>query len=210
MVIATWTAGLALLLIGGWCARRIVAEARGLEKVVALSHAFFAAPLAVFGAEHLSGDQGILSLVPSYMPWRIFWFYFVGVALVAAALSLATGILVRWSGLLVGILMFLFVTLLWIPGSLSDPHNRIGWVIVCRESSFGAGAWALAGGAVPGWGPRARRIRRAPPRLQRRLELRTAGAGDIPRRQRRDDRGRVDRRRLSSARRTLRRARKAS
>ena len=158
MVIATWTAGLALLLIGGWCARRIVAEARGLDKLVALSHAFFAAPLAVFGAEHLSGDQGILSLVPSYMPWRIFWFYFVGVALVAAALSLATGILVRWSGLLVGILMFLFVALLWIPGSLSDPHNRIGWVIVCRESSFGAGAWALAGGAVPGWGPRARRI----------------------------------------------------
>jgi uncharacterized membrane protein len=30
-------------------------------------------------------------------------------------------------------------------------------VIVCRESSFGAGGWALAGGAVPGWGPRARR-----------------------------------------------------
>ena len=157
MVIATWTAGLVLLLIGGWCARRIVAEARGLDKVVALSHAFFAAPLAVFGAEHLCGDQGILSLIPAYMPWRVFWLYFVGVALVAAALSIATGVLVRWSGLLVGVLMFLFVTMLWIPGSLSDPHNRIGWVIVCRESSFGAGAWALAGGAVPGWGPRVRK-----------------------------------------------------
>jgi uncharacterized membrane protein len=158
MVIATWIAGLVVLAIGVWCARRIVAESRGLDRIVALGHAFFAAPLAVFGAEHLCGDKGILSLIPEYMPWRVFWLYFVGVALVAAALSIATGILVRWSGLLVGILMFLFVTLLWIPGSLADPHNRIGWVIVCRESSFGAGAWALAGGAVPGWGPRARRI----------------------------------------------------
>ena len=158
MVTATWTTGIVLLLIGGWCARGAVAEARGLDKVVALSHAFFAAPLAVFGAEHLCGDKGILSLVPEYMPWRLFWFYFVGVALVAAALSIATRILVRWSGFLVGILMFLFVALLWIPGSLSDPHNRIGWVIVCRESSFGAGGWALAGGAVPGWSARARRV----------------------------------------------------
>lgn len=154
MVMATWTAGIALLVIGGWCARGAVAEARGLDRVVALSNVFFAMPLAVFGAEHLAGDKGILSLVPEYMPWRLFWFYFVGVALVAAALSIATRILVRWSGLLVGVLMFLFVAMLWVPGSLSDPHNRIGWVIVFRESSFGGGGWALAGAAVPGWGPR--------------------------------------------------------
>src|SRR5262249_40358613 len=56
-----------------------------------------------------------------------------------------------------GVLMFLFVAMLWIPGSLSDPHDRIGWVIVCRESSFGAGGWALAAGAVPGGGPRRRK-----------------------------------------------------
>ncbi len=158
MVIATWTAGIALLVIGGWCARYAVAEARGLEKLVALSNVFFAMPLAVFGAEHLAGDEGILSLVPAYMPWRLFWFYFVGVALVAAALSIATRILVRWSGLLVGVLMFLFVAMLWVPGSLSDPQNRIGWVIVFRESSFGGGGWALAAAAVPGWGARTKTI----------------------------------------------------
>ena len=156
MVMATWTAGIALLVIGGWCARGAVAEARGLDRVVALSNVFFAMPLAVFGAEHLAGDKGILSLVPAYMPWRLFWFYFVGAALVAAALSIAARVLVRWSGLLVGVLMFLFVAMLHFPGALSEPHNRIGWVIVFRESSFGGGGWALAGAAVPGWGPRTR------------------------------------------------------
>src|SRR5262249_58302653 len=45
----------------------------------------------------------------------------------------------------------------WMRGALSDGHDRIGWVIVCRESSFGAGGWALASGAVPGWSPRMRR-----------------------------------------------------
>jgi len=158
MVAATWTAFVALSAIGAWCARRAVAEARGLDKLVALANAFFAMPLAVFGAEHLAGDEGIASLVPAYMPWRRFWLYFVGVALVAAALSIATRTLVRWSGLLFGVMMFLFVAMLHLPGALSSPHERIGWVIVCRESSFGAGGWLLAGSATPGWNARVRRV----------------------------------------------------
>jgi uncharacterized membrane protein len=148
MVAAMWTAFIALLVIGGVCARRDVAEARGLEKLVALSNVFFAMPLAVFGAEHLSGDAGIAGLVPAYMPWRMFWVYFVGVSLVAAALSIATRVQVQWSGLLFGVMMFLFVAMLHFPGALSQPGNRIGWVIVFREMSFGAGGWALAGGAM--------------------------------------------------------------
>ncbi len=148
MVAALWTALIALLVIGGLCARRPVAEARGLDKLVALGNVFFAAPLAVFGAEHLSGDAGIAAIVPAYLPFRMFWVYFVGVALVAAALSIATRILVPWSGLLFGVMMFLFVAMLHLPGALSEPGNRFGWVIVFREMSFGAGGWALAGGAM--------------------------------------------------------------
>jgi uncharacterized membrane protein len=148
MVAAMWTAFIALLLIGGVCARRAVAEARGLDKLVVLSNVFFAMPLAVFGAEHLSGNAGIAGLVPDYMPWRMFWVYFVGVALVAAASSIATRIQVEWSGLLFGVMMFLFVAMLHFPGALSEPGNRNGWVIVFREMSFGAGGWALAAGAM--------------------------------------------------------------
>ena len=148
MVAALWTAFIGLFLIGGVCARRAVAEARGLDKLVALSNVFFGMPLAVFGAEHLAGPDAMAGLVPAYMPFRMFWVYFVGVALVAAALSIATRIQVQWSGLLFGVMMFLFVAMLHFPGALSEPGNRIGWVIVFREMSFGAGGWALACGAM--------------------------------------------------------------
>src|SRR5215471_10760118 len=85
------------------------------------------------------------------MPWRMFWVYFVGCALIAASLSIATKIAVRWSGLLVGIMMFLFVALLYIPGALRQPHNRIIWTIVFREMSFGGAGWILAGNAMAGF-----------------------------------------------------------
>lgn len=141
-------AGIALVLIGLWAAKRDVANARGLAKVVALANLCFAAPLAVFGAEHFAAARGIMQLVPKFMPWPLFWTYLVGVGLLSASLSMATKVQVQWSGLLFGIMMFLFVAMMDLPGTLANVHNRISWVLLCREMSFGSGGWILAGDAM--------------------------------------------------------------
>jgi hypothetical protein len=140
-------AALALLLIGLLAAKNDIAQARGLDKIVALTNLCFAIPLAAFGAEHLSGAKFLMELVPSYMPWRLFWAYFVGFALIAASLSIGTKTHVRWSGLLLGIMMFLFVAMIHFPGAVTG-GRRILWTIVIREMSFGGGSWVLAGIAL--------------------------------------------------------------
>jgi uncharacterized membrane protein len=155
-VVSTYIAGLALLVIGALAARNEVAQARGLDKVVALGNLFFALPLAVFGAEHFAAAGGISQMVPKFMPWPLFWTYFVGVGLLAASLSIATKIQVRWSGLLFGIMMFLFVAMMDLPGTLAEPHNRFNWALMLRELSFGGGGWILAGTALAGPGPATR------------------------------------------------------
>jgi uncharacterized membrane protein len=143
------TGGLALLAIGLFAAKNDIIQARGIDKVVALTHLCFALPLAVFGAEHLSSPESLLAGVPSYMPWRMFWVYFVGFALIAASLSIAVKRQVRWSGLLFGAMMFLFVAILHLPGAIAA-GGRIPWTIVFREMSFGGGGWVLAGIAMRG------------------------------------------------------------
>jgi len=140
-------AGLALLVIGLWSAKSAILQARGLDKVVALTNLCFAVPLAIFGAEHFALIDALASMVPSFMPWHLFWAYLVGVALIAAALSIATRILVRWSGLLFGIMMILFVAMMHLPGAVAT-GSRILWTIVFRESSFAGGGWVLAGVAM--------------------------------------------------------------
>jgi uncharacterized membrane protein len=145
-------AGVVLLVIGGLAARRSVAEASGLDKIVALCNMCFAMPLAVFGAEHLSAARGIMEDVPKFMPWPLFWTYFVGAALIAASLSIATRIQVLWSGLLFGVMMVLFVAMIHFPVALASHGDRIRWTIVFREMSFAGGGWALAGSAMEGWG----------------------------------------------------------
>jgi uncharacterized membrane protein YphA (DoxX/SURF4 family) len=146
--ISMCTAGVVLFLVALLAAKTDFARARGLDKIVALSNLCFAIPLAVFGAEHLSAARGIMLGVPAYMPWRLFWAYFVGCALIAVSLSIATKIQVRWSGLLFGIMMFLFVAMLHLPRALANPRDRIAWTIVIREMSFAGGGWILAGNAM--------------------------------------------------------------
>jgi len=141
-------AGILVFLVALWAAKTDMARARGLDKIVALSNLCFAVPLAVFGALHVADVNFVAPLVPKYMPWRLFWAYFVGFALIAASLSIGTKIQVRWSGLLFGIMMFLFVAMLIIPGVLAHPKDRFAWTFVFRESSFASGAWILAGNAL--------------------------------------------------------------
>ena len=147
-VVSMCSAGILLFIVALWAAKTDIAQARGLDKIVALSNLCFAAPLAVFGALHLAAARGLATMVPSYMPWHLFWAYFFGFALLAASLSIATKIQVRWSGLLFGIAMFLFVAMMDIPGSVANPKDRFGWILTLREMLFGGGGWILAGNAM--------------------------------------------------------------
>jgi hypothetical protein len=141
-------AGILLFLIALLAAKSDIVRASGLDKILILSNLCFALPLAAFGAEHLAAAKFIQMGVPSYVPFHLFWAYFVGVALLAASLSIATKIEVRWSGLLFGIMMFLFVAMLDIPSVLATPKDRIPWTLLLRELAFGGGGWLLAAAAM--------------------------------------------------------------
>ena len=75
-VVSMCSAAILLFLVALWASKTNIARAGGLDKIVVLSNLCFAIPLAVFGAEHLSGARFIMLGVPSYMPWRLFWAYF--------------------------------------------------------------------------------------------------------------------------------------
>ena len=151
IALAMCSAGVVALFIALRAAKTGIAQARGLDKIVALRNLCVAVPLAVFGALHLFAPQFVIDIVPAYMPGRLFWVYFVGCGLMAASFSIASKIGVRWSGLLFGTMMFLFVAMIHFPGALRQPHNRIIWTIVFREMSFGGAGWILAGTAANGW-----------------------------------------------------------
>lgn len=123
-------------------------KARGFDKLILFGPLFYAAPLAAFGTEHFTLSQGIASIVPSWIPWHLFWAYFVGACFIAAALSLVTKIQARLAASLLALTFFLFVVLMDAPAWAQTPHDRFAAALTLRELSFSGGALALAASLV--------------------------------------------------------------
>ena len=147
-VVSMSTAGV-LVIVAGIVARRHGLTRGSLpDRAIALGRVFVAAPLATFGALHLAAANGLMGMVPTYMPWPLFWVYFVGFGLIATALSLIFDRFVRWSGLLCGVMFLLFVAMMDIPavaaGSTID--LRLRWLRAKRFSV--ADCWRLPAAQV--------------------------------------------------------------
>ncbi len=119
-------------------------KARGFDKLILFGPLFYAAPLAAFGTEHFTLTAAVASIVPKWIPWHLFWAYFVGACFIAAALSLVTRIQARLAASLLAVTFFLFVVLMDVPGWAHNPRNRFGLTLALRELSFSGGAMALA------------------------------------------------------------------
>jgi hypothetical protein len=71
--------------------------------------------LVVFAVQHFMYARFVATLVPGWIPARLFWAYFTGVAFVAAALAIASRKMLGLAAMLLGTMFFLWVVLLHIP-----------------------------------------------------------------------------------------------
>ena len=146
---AMMLAGLAALFAGLILARTRFSAAAGAAKIIGLGPVFEAVALAMFAAEHFTDAHDLMALVPRWLPGPLFWTYFVGVALLAAAVSLIAWRLVPSSATALAVFFLLIVTLISLPSLPHQIHNRFAWILTVRETAFAAGALVLAGSVWP-------------------------------------------------------------
>ena len=138
-------AGAVVLAIGlAQIARSKNLEPPGIDKLIVFGPLFIAIPMAVFGAFHFIAAKLVAPIVPKWIPGHLFWVYFVGAALIAAGLSLASGKSAKLAAALLSAMLFSFVLLIHLPNLVKFPHNRIVFAVFLRDTSFSAGALACA------------------------------------------------------------------
>ena len=118
--------------------------ATGVDRIIRFGPMFFAVPLGFFGMQHFALFEAVKPAVPDWMPWPSFWTCFVGAALIAACLSILTGIKTDWAGRSLGIMFVLFLLMIYLPNLIQNPHDRFAISSPLRDVSLCAGALALA------------------------------------------------------------------
>ena len=141
--------GSAALLAGLILVRPRFLESSGAAKILVLGPVFEAVALAIFAAEHATDAHDLMNIVPHWLPAPLFWTYFAGAALLAAAISFIAWRYVRSSALSLVLFFLLIVTLVDFPNLSSQFHDRFFWILTVRETSFACGALVLAGSRWP-------------------------------------------------------------
>jgi len=148
-VVGLTVAGAAALLAGLVLARTRFAAASGVGRALVLGPVFVATALATFAAEHFLAARDLMGLVPKWLPGPLFWTYFVGAALLAAAVSFIAWRCVRWSAALLALLFLIIVATIDLPNLGAGMHDRFFWILTVRETCFASGAMVLAGSVWP-------------------------------------------------------------
>jgi uncharacterized membrane protein len=141
--------GVAALVSGFILLRSRFHAASGAGKVIVLGPVFEACALAMFAAEHFTAARDLMPIVPRWIPAPLFWTYFVGAALLAAAISFIVWRHVRWSALLLALLFLIIVATIDLPILPMHIHERLFWTLTVRETAFAGGAMVLAGSVWP-------------------------------------------------------------
>lgn len=92
---------------------------------------FLLALLMIFsGVLHYRFHRGVAAIVPSWIPWRLFWAYFTGTALMAAGISIIVRKQMRLAATLLGVMLFLFVLLIHTPSMVKSIMHKPGDITV--------------------------------------------------------------------------------
>jgi putative oxidoreductase len=111
------------------------------------SRVIFPIPFIVFGVMHLIHPSAIAPHVPAWVPGGgMFWAIVVGIALIAAGVSILTNRLVGWSAPLLALLLLTFVFTLHIPGLFDAASQQMSMMSLFKDLGLAGGA--LAAGVI--------------------------------------------------------------
>jgi putative oxidoreductase len=85
---------------------------RAMDAFLASGRFLLALPMVIFGIEHFLFANFVTMIVPPWIPWHLFWIYFVGIALIAAGVAIIIRKETQLAGLLLGAMILAFILLI--------------------------------------------------------------------------------------------------
>jgi uncharacterized membrane protein len=116
-----------------------------LQRLATFGRYAFGVSLPVFGVLHFIYSGYVSSVIPTWIPYPLFWAYFTGLAHIAAGLAILSGVMARWAATMLGIMFGSWVLILHIPRVIAHPHTQAEWTSLFVATALCGGAWLVAG-----------------------------------------------------------------
>jgi uncharacterized membrane protein len=135
---------------------------RAMDAFLVAGRFLLGVPMVIFGIEHFLFANFVTMIVPPWIPWPLFWTYFVGIALIAAGLAIIVRKEAQLAGLLLGAMILAFILLihsrllaqlpsdLFAANPIFGPHpGRLN--NACKDLGLSGAAFLFAGTQSDTW-----------------------------------------------------------
>jgi putative oxidoreductase len=116
-----------------------------MKKLTIIGRILFAVPFAIFGINHFLMLDYYLGMLTSFVPLGAYTIILTGIMLIAASISIITKVLVKFSTLLLAILLFIFIVTIHIPHLFTDADKTITIIALLKDISLMGGSLMISG-----------------------------------------------------------------
>src|SRR5450759_3762249 len=116
-----------------------------MKKLTTIGRILFAAPFALFGINHFLMLDYYLGILTSFVPLGAYTIILTGIMLIVASISIITKVLVKFSTLLLAILLFIFIVIINIPHLFTDADKTITIIALLKDISLMGGSLMISG-----------------------------------------------------------------
>lgn len=114
------------------------------KTILLIARIVYAIPFALFGVNHFIAGSNMAGAIPPYIPGGVFWVYFTGAALVAAAISLVINVKTKLSMRLLALMLLIFMLTMHMPGMFNPQTAMMSTMGFFKDMALAGAALLFA------------------------------------------------------------------
>ena len=116
-----------------------------MKNITTIGRILFALPFALFGINHFVQREYYLGMLTSFIPLGAYTIILTGIMLIVASISIITRKFVKFSTIMLAILLFIFIVTIHIPHLFSDSDQTVTIIALLKDISLMGGSLMIAG-----------------------------------------------------------------
>ena len=116
-----------------------------MKKITTIGRILFAIPFALFGINHFLQTDYYLGMLTSFIPLGAYTIILTGIMLIVASISIITKKFVKFSTIMLAVLLFIFIITIHIPHLFDGTDRTITLIALLKDISLMGGSLMIAG-----------------------------------------------------------------